>query len=172
MLKIQEQRTGYVSLTLSNDLKAIGNIIYFNDGSACVKQNSYISLCVNKDCFVNSNNISADLTHKRVLSGLKINDKVFSVDEINISKIYISENTSISAIYSSFDIVGLAINTSNEKLPNDKTIFDNDNLFYICTSDFSNIEDLSEVNKTYNINHILNISSHSNIQKFDTLIFL
>ncbi len=160
------EKKGYVPLTLSDELSvtlanpSVGEIINFNDSSTYVKPNTIISVSVNNKYFVNNNYPATDLKHSKILSGLKINGKVFLIEELDYKNLVIYEKTTIYPVFSSFDIIGLAISLNDEKVPTDKSIFSNDNLFYIRTTNFSKLENLTDNNKTYNINHRLKISNY------------
>ncbi len=165
------KKIGYVPLTLSSDLKANGDIVYFEDGTTYVKLNSKISINVNNKYFANSNFPAADITNNKLLSGLKINGKVFLISEIDCNNLLITESTSIYPIFENFEVIGFAVTISEDRHPNNETIFNSDNLFYVITKDYSDIVNLTENNLKFNIRNNLKISN-GNILNFNLTIEL
>ncbi len=129
-------KMGYVSLTVSNDLTAIcDDIIYFDDGSMSINKGSTIKVIPKDNSYDNLKTTITSLNAMKILSGLKINGTLFSANELDFNNIVINSNTIIESVFSSFDILGVALTNKSSKLNNDETIFESDELIYAYFND-------------------------------------
>lgn len=102
-------KTGYVQLNVSPMFKTSGNLVCFDDGTVYVKANTFISIEFDDENYDSSNLPMTNFHLKNLVSAIKINNNVFPILSLDLSRIKIKTETTISPVFSDFDIIGFAI---------------------------------------------------------------
>ena len=172
------EKIGYYDIAFSDCFDIDGELVYFSDGTILVKPKTAISISFNDDSFERSNYYFVNYKTSEILTGIKINGEVYSLDNFDLENYTVKSPIEIKPVISKFSIYGVAIIVDDETISDgqnvlgvhDESLLKNKSLQFLISNGDNFEQDVAADNIESSIEYVIeqNQNNYNLKIEFDT----